>query len=73
MPDHLRAQLLVVSAWMIAADIGAVVLLAAPSMRQLHRAVDDLRLLGGVLEIEAHGAAADGPAGRLILASSTIH
>jgi len=52
--EHLRAQPFVVSAWWIAADIDAVVLLAAPSMRQLHRAVEDLRLLGGALEAEAH-------------------
>jgi hypothetical protein len=52
--EHLRAQPYVVSAWWIAADIDAVVLLAAPSMRELHRAVDDLRLLGGAEDIEAH-------------------
>lgn len=52
--DHLRAQPYVMSAWWIAADIGAVVLLAAPSMRLLHRAVDDLCLLGGALEAETH-------------------
>jgi hypothetical protein len=52
--EYLRAQPFVVSAWWIAADIDAVVLLSAPSMRQLHRAVDDLRLLGGAQELEAY-------------------
>jgi hypothetical protein len=52
--EHLRAQPFVVSAWWIAADIDAVVLLSAPSMRELHRAVDDLRLLGGAQDTEAH-------------------
>jgi hypothetical protein len=52
--DHLRAQPFVVSAWWIAADIDAVVLLSAPSMRELQRAVDDLRLLGGAQDTEAH-------------------
>jgi Lrp/AsnC ligand binding domain len=52
--EHLRTQPFVVSAWWIAADIDAVVLLSAPSMRQLHRAVDDLRLLGGANDVEAH-------------------
>ena len=52
--EHLRAQPVVVSAWWIAADIDAVVLLSAPSMRELHRAVDDLRLLGGARDTEAH-------------------
>jgi len=52
--DHLRAQPYVVSAWWIAADIDAVVLLSAPSMRDLHRAVGDLRLLGGAQDAEAH-------------------
>jgi hypothetical protein len=52
--EHLRAQPYVVSAWWIAADIDAVVLLSAPSMRALHRAVDDLRLLGGAETTEAH-------------------
>jgi len=52
--DHLRAQPFVVSAWWIAADIDAVVLLSAPSMRELHRAVNDLRLLGGAQDTEAH-------------------
>ncbi|MEV6348326.1 hypothetical protein [Actinoplanes sp. NPDC051851] len=52
--DHLRAQPFVVSAWWIAADIDAVVLLAAPTMAELHRAVDDLRLLGGALDTAAH-------------------
>jgi hypothetical protein len=52
--EHLRAQPFVVSAWWIAADIDAVVLLSAPSMRELHRAVDDLRLLGGARDTEAH-------------------
>lgn len=52
--EHLKAQPFVVSAWWIAADIDAVVLLAAPSMRELHRAVNDLRLLGGAQDTEAH-------------------
>ncbi|GAA2534857.1 hypothetical protein Ahu01nite_099450 [Winogradskya humida] len=52
--DHLRAQPFVVSAWWIAADIDAVVLLSAPTMRELHRAVDDLSLLGGAEDAEAH-------------------
>jgi hypothetical protein len=52
--DHLGSQPYVVSAWWIAADIDAVVLLSAPSMRELHRAVDDLRLLGGAQDTEAH-------------------
>ena len=52
--EHLRAQRFVVAAWWIAADIDAVVQLAAPSMRELHRAVDDLRLLGGALETDTH-------------------
>lgn len=52
--EHLRAQPFVVSAWWIAADIDAVVLLSAPSMRELHRAMDDLRLLGGARDTEAH-------------------
>jgi hypothetical protein len=52
--EHLRAQPYAVSAWWIAADIDAVVLLSAPSMRELHRAVDDLRLLGGAQDAEAH-------------------
>jgi hypothetical protein len=51
---HLHAQPFVVSAWWIAADIDAVVLLSAPSMRELHRPVDDLRLLGGAQDTEAH-------------------
>ncbi|MFF5297660.1 Lrp/AsnC ligand binding domain-containing protein [Paractinoplanes globisporus] len=50
--EHLRAQPYVVSAWWIAADIDAVVLLSAPSMRDLHRAVNDLHLLGGALETD---------------------
>ncbi|WP_250033658.1 Lrp/AsnC ligand binding domain-containing protein [Paractinoplanes maris] len=52
--DHLRAQPYVVAAWWIAADIDAVVLLSAPSMRALHRAVDDLRMLGGAQAADAH-------------------
>ncbi|MGX6604005.1 hypothetical protein ACWKSP_17945 [Micromonosporaceae bacterium Da 78-11] len=52
--EHLRSQPFVVSAWWIAADIDAVVLLAAPSMTQLHRAVRDLQLLGGAQDAEAH-------------------
>ena len=52
--EHLRAQPFVVSAWWIAADIDAVVLLSAPSVRELHRAVNDLRLLGGAQDTEAH-------------------
>ena len=52
--EHLRAQPFVISAWWIAADIDALVLLSAPSMRELHRAVDDLRLLGGAQDTEAH-------------------
>ncbi|GID95824.1 Lrp/AsnC ligand binding domain-containing protein [Amorphoplanes digitatis] len=52
--EHLRAQRFVVAAWWIAADIDAVVLLAAPSMRELHRAVDDLSLLGGAMETSTH-------------------
>ena len=52
--DHLRAQPYVVSAWWIAADIDAVVLLSAPSMQTLHRAVADLRLLGGAEDTTAH-------------------
>jgi len=52
--EHLRAQPCVVSAWWIAADIDAVVFLSAPSMRALHRAVDDLRLLGGAATTDAH-------------------
>ncbi|MCY1143573.1 hypothetical protein OWR29_36705 [Actinoplanes sp. Pm04-4] len=52
--DHLRAQPYVASAWWIAADIDAVVLLSAPSMRELHRAVNDLRLLGGAQDANAH-------------------
>lgn len=38
--EHLRVQPYAVSAWWIAADLDAVVLLSAPSMRELHRAVD---------------------------------
>ena len=52
--EHLRAQPFVVSAWWIAADIDAVVMLAAPTMRELHRAVADLRLLGGAEEADTH-------------------
>ena len=52
--EHLQAQPFVVSAWWIAADIDAVVLLSAPSMRELHRAVADLRLLGGAQEADTH-------------------
>ena len=52
--EHLRAQPFVVSAWWIAADIDAVVLLSAPTMRELHRAVADLRLLGGAQDADAH-------------------
>lgn len=52
--DHLRAQPYVASAWWIAADIDAVVLLSAPSMRELHRAVTDLQLLGGAQEADTH-------------------
>jgi AsnC-like helix-turn-helix protein len=52
--EHLRAQPFVVSAWWIAADIDAVVLLSAPSLRELHRAVDDLRLLGGAQDADTH-------------------
>ena len=52
--EHLRAQPFVVSAWWIAADIDAVVLLSAPSMRELHRAVADLQLLGGAQEADTH-------------------
>lgn len=52
--EHLRAQPYVVSAWWIAADIDAVVLLSAPSMRELHRAVADLQLLGGARDADAH-------------------
>jgi hypothetical protein len=52
--EHLRAQPYVVSAWWIAADIDAVVLLSAPSMRELHRAVSDLCLLGGAQEADTH-------------------
>nr|WP_221381502.1 Lrp/AsnC ligand binding domain-containing protein [Actinoplanes polyasparticus] len=52
--DHLRAQPYVAAAWWIAADIDAVVLLSAPSMRELHRAVADLRLLGGAQDADTH-------------------
>jgi hypothetical protein len=52
--EHLRVQPFVVAAWWIAADIDAVVLLSAPSMRELHRAVSDLRLLGGAQDADTH-------------------
>jgi hypothetical protein len=52
--EHLRAQPYVVAAWWIAADIDAVVLLSAPSIRELHRAVNDLRLLGGAMDTDTH-------------------
>ena len=52
--DHLRSQPYVVAAWWIAADIDAVVLLSAPTMLDLRRAVKDLRLLGGADTTEAH-------------------
>lgn len=52
--EHLRAQPFVVAAWWIAADIDAVVQLAAPTIDELHRAVSDLRLLGGAQETRAH-------------------
>jgi hypothetical protein len=39
---------------MLAADIDAAVLLCAPSLRGLHRAVDDPRLLGGAQDTAAH-------------------
>lgn len=52
--EHLRAQPYVSAAWWIAADIDAVVLLSAPTMRQLRQAIDDLRLLGGAGDTAAH-------------------
>ena len=52
--EHLKAQPYVVSAWWIATDIDAVVQLSAPSLRELHRAVRDLQLLGGAEDTQAH-------------------
>jgi hypothetical protein len=44
--DHLHGPPWVTAAWRVAADIDAIVPLAAPTMPELHRAVTDLNQRG---------------------------
>ncbi|MGW2623511.1 hypothetical protein [Micromonospora taraxaci] len=52
--EYLRHEPCAVDAWWIAADVDAVIRLAADSMTVLHRAVADLRLRAGVEVAEAN-------------------
>ena len=52
--EYLRHEPCAVAAWWIAADVDAVVRLAADSMTVLHRAVADLRRRAGVEVTVAH-------------------
>ena len=52
--DFLRTEPCAVDAWWIAADIDAVVRLASPSRRLLHRAVGDLRRRAGAEVVAMH-------------------
>ncbi|MEU7849490.1 hypothetical protein AB0B69_19000 [Micromonospora parva] len=74
--EYLRHEPCAVAAWWIAADVDAVIRLAADSITVLHRAVADLRLRAGVEVADANyilraldlttpadpGAATDAPA-----------
>ncbi|MEU8010735.1 hypothetical protein [Micromonospora parva] len=74
--EYLRHEPCAVGAWWMAADVDAVIRLAADSITVLHRAVADLRLRAGVEVVEANyilraldltapadpGAATDAPA-----------
>ncbi|SCE74463.1 hypothetical protein GA0070612_0695 [Micromonospora chokoriensis] len=52
--EYLRHEPCAVDAWWIAADVDAVIRLAADSVTVLHRAVADLRLRAGVEVAEAN-------------------